>query len=176
MIIRCLSRRASEALLRRSCSESWLSHWRTALSLWRRTFLADGLIQCRRRFEEGPEGFLRRSGSRWACVVAPWACRSCRHFHASWSPSAAVRCRPAPLHLALPLPRRGACATVSFRLRQPHRCRCTSRRTPGCRSRSRPQASTACRTHDSAVQVGLAGLATVKAARYRLVAQQMHTL
>ena len=32
----------------------------------------DGLIQCRRRFEEGPEGFLRRSGSRWACVVAPW--------------------------------------------------------------------------------------------------------
>ena len=36
------------------------------------TFLADGLIQCRRRFEVGPEGFLRRSGSRWACVVAPW--------------------------------------------------------------------------------------------------------
>ena len=54
VIIHCLSRRASEALLCRSCSESWLSHWRTALSLWRRTFLADGLIQCRRRFEEGP--------------------------------------------------------------------------------------------------------------------------
>ena len=167
---------STEVLLRHSCFESWLSHWRT--TLWRCSFLGGGIFRCCHRVEEGPEadGFLHRSGRRWACRVAPWACRSCRQVHASPLGRLPLLCLVGFRCIWLDLFRVGPPAQrhlVGFATLITVVVLLDARLTAEVVAVIRHPLLVA---HGNAVQVGLAGHAPVEAARYRLVAADAHPL